>query len=208
MRRWVCLISIMQGLFFTAGAQDLLKRQVSRVTTVEADRSITAYVFPVRREPAIDPDVTYYWFKAGTIHHTQGGYSGRLLNGHFSSFYLTKNLKEEGDFTNGVKSGLWRNWRENGILERTAYYRNGLENGRFFTYDDSGVVKQTGRMKDGKFHGNVKTYVSQDSVTTVYYRNGAVAAKKKWLPKIGFSKFPKIWLWRKAKDIKDINNNR
>jgi antitoxin component YwqK of YwqJK toxin-antitoxin module len=93
-------------------------------------------------------------------------------------------------------------------LERTAYYRNGLENGRFFTYDDSGVVKQTGRMKDGKLHGNVNTYVSQDSVTTVYYRNGSVGVKKKWLPKIGFSTFPKISLRKKAKHIPDTNNSR
>lgn len=202
------MISIMQSLFFTAGAQGLLKEQTSRVTTVEADRSITAYVLPVKREPVVDPDVTYYWFKAGRIHHTQGGFSGRLLNGHFTSFYLAKNLKEEGYFKKGVRSGLWRNWRENGILERAAYYRKGQENGRFVRYDDSGVVKQTGRMKDGKLHGYVKTYVSQDSVTNVYYKNGAVAVKKKLLPKVGFSKFPKISLRRKAKYIQDTKNNR
>ncbi|PRY48082.1 hypothetical protein B0I27_11616 [Arcticibacter pallidicorallinus] len=207
MRRWVCMISVMQGLFFSVGAQDILKEQTSKVTTVEADRSITAYVLPVRREPTIDSDVTYYWFKAGKIYHTQGGYSGRLLNGHFSSFYLTKNLKEEGDFKKGIKSGLWRSWRESGILEKAAYYRKGQENGRFFTYDDSGVVKQIGRMKGGKFHGNVKTYVSQDSVTDVYYRNGAVAAKKKWLPRIGFVKPPKFFLQR-GKDSQDLNRNK
>lgn len=208
MRRWVCLISIMQGLLFPAGAQTVLEKQTSRVTTVEADHSITAYVLPIKREPVMDPDVTYYWFKAGRIHHTQRGYSGRLLNGHFSSFYLTKNLKEEGDFKKGIKSGFWRSWRENGILERSAYYRNGQENGRFFAYGDSGEVKQTGRMKDGKLHGNVKMYVSQDSVTNVYYKNGAMAVKKKLFPKVGFSKFPKISLRRKAKHIQDANNNR
>lgn len=208
MRRWVCLISILHGVCFTVAAQNILKEQTSKVTTVEPDGSVTAYVLPLRREPVIDPDVTYYWFKAGRIHKTQGGFSGRLLNGHFTSFYLTKNLKEEGDFKKGTKSGLWLSWLENGVLERTAYYRNGLENGRFFTYDDSGIVKQTGRMKRGKLHGNIKTYVTQDSVASVYYKNGAVAVKKKWLPKVSFFNLPKISLRRKAKHIQDTNNNR
>lgn len=197
MKRWICLLGLMPGAFFTGAAQDILKEQTSKVTTVEANRTITAYVLPVRREPGIDPDVTYYWFKAGGIHHTQGGFSGRLLNGHFSSFYLTKNLKEEGDFKKGVKTGLWRSWRENGVLDRASSYRKGQENGRFFVYDDSGVVKQTGRMKDGKFHGNVKTYVRQDSMTNVYYRNGAVAVKKKWFPRLTLFKLPKIILHKR-----------
>lgn len=188
MKVWVCLVGLIHGMFFTGAAQDILIEQTSKVTTVEADHSVTAYVFPVKREPVINPDVIYYWFKAGRIHHTQGGYSGSLLNGHFSSFYLTKNLKEEGDFKKGVKSGFWRSWRENGVLERSAYYKKGLEHGRFMIYNDSGVVRQSGRMKDGKLHGNVKTYFSQDSVTNVFYRNGEVTVRKKLLPSVGARK--------------------
>jgi len=67
----------------------------------------------------------YYWYEANEIHMTQGGYSGKLLNGVYTEYYKNKNLKTQGGFKNGLKDGHWKSWNTDGVLLSDTDWKHG-----------------------------------------------------------------------------------
>jgi len=62
----------------------------------------------------------YTWFKAGKIHITEGGYSGKLLDGDYRAFYISGQLKTAKTFSKGrlkKKTIFWD--RKGKIIEPT-----------------------------------------------------------------------------------------
>jgi hypothetical protein len=99
----------------------------------------------------------YYWYKAQNVIKTQGGSSGNLLNGKFNSFYLNKQLCEQGSFSMGLKDGKWNYWAENGILIRTENWKNGKLIGLQIDYDIDGTIRKKtiiGKLKQTDFIGD------------------------------------------------------
>lgn len=99
----------------------------------------------------------YYWYKAQNVIKTQGGSSGNLLNGKFNSFYLNKQLCEQGSFSMGLKDGKWNYWTENGILIRTENWKNGSLIGLQIDYDIDGTIRKKtiiGKLKQTDFIGD------------------------------------------------------
>lgn len=149
------------------------------------DHKIVFQVKPAMEPKSTDPIKKYHWYSNNQIHITQGGFSGKLLNGNYTDFYMGNNLKEKGIFKNGLKDGEWNVWAANGILIEKLNYRVGVLDGQFFKYDQTGNLLQDGNYKNGKIHGPSKTYHGLDSVTVTKYKNGLVeGTSKNWLKRI------------------------
>ena len=118
----ILLLFISSSLF----AQKLPDMGINKVRITETDKTILVEINPVNNTSTIKPGLFYYWYSANNIHSTQGGFSGKLLNGLYTEFYLNKNLKEQGIFKKGLKDGIWKSWNEDGTLSQTAKWRNGV----------------------------------------------------------------------------------
>lgn len=150
-----------------------------RVTVNYVDHKVDATITPVKGKISVAPQSFYYWYRANKINVTQGGYSGKLLNGPYVEFYENKNLKEKGNFKNGLKSKEWNSWSENGLLKEKINWTNGRENGRFYRYDAKGNPKESGRYKNGLLNGKLVSYISADSSSIADYKKGELIKKKK-----------------------------
>ena len=100
---------------------------LNKVRITLADKIIVAEIEPVSSNPSIKQNLVYYWYSANIIHTTQGGFSGKLLNGQYNEYYPDKNLKEQGEFKNGLKNGIWKNWNDDGTLSALANWKHGSE---------------------------------------------------------------------------------
>lgn len=123
---------------------------------------------------------TYYWFKGGAIHNSQSGMAGELLHGKYTKMYLSNQLAEQGEFTNGLKSGVWKTWYTNGIMESRQYWNNGFRMDTYLHYDMNGALLEKGNFRRDKKHGKWIDYTGKDTVT---YKNGEIFVKKPKLTK-------------------------
>lgn len=113
-------------LSVSAYAQKLPDMGNIKVRIAEADKTILAELNPVRSHPLLKPNLFYFWYSANAVHATQGGFSGTLLHGLYTEFYLNKNLKEQGVFKKGLKDGIWKDWNEDGTLSQAVTWRRGV----------------------------------------------------------------------------------
>jgi len=97
-----------------------------QIRIIDSTQEIRADVMPYKNDPKIKNDRYYYWYYNNTIHSTQGGFNGQLLNGHYVAFYPDKNLKEEGDFKRGLKDGEWKTWNPKGDLTGVTNWDEGV----------------------------------------------------------------------------------
>ncbi|MDN3588080.1 hypothetical protein QWY86_15460 [Pedobacter aquatilis] len=145
----------------------------------------------------VDRDKTYYWYANNTISSTQGGFDGKLLHGQYNEFYADKNLKVQGNFENGLKVAIWKNWSDGGLLKEIIEFKNGVMDGNFFRYNSHGLLEEEGRYKLGKLHGKVRRYRGKDSIEVLLFKRGelqlspdsnASGVVKRFLKKIPFVK--------------------
>ncbi|MFP9119338.1 toxin-antitoxin system YwqK family antitoxin [Flavobacterium sp. RNTU_13] len=121
------------------------------------------------------PGRSYYWFKGGAIHNSEYGMAGELLTGDFAKFYHSNQLAEAGTFKNGLKTGLWKTWYENGILHTEAEWSSGTKDGAFALYDNTGKLLEKGAYDNDRKSGRWINYTTKD---TLKYRNGEVVPVK------------------------------
>jgi hypothetical protein len=107
-------------------AQKMPVLDTNRVRITEKDQTILAQINPVNSSPKVKSGLFYYWYSAGSIHFSQGGFSGKLLNGSYNEYYPDKNLKQQGTFKKGLKDGTWKSWNEDGTLSSATKWKNGL----------------------------------------------------------------------------------
>jgi hypothetical protein len=149
------------------------------------DHKIVFQVRPINEPKSNDPIKKYYWYSNNQIQITQGGFSGKLLNGNYSDFYMNNNLKEKGVFKAGLKEGEWNTWSTEGVLMEKVNYKQGILNGQFFKYDKAGNLEQEGNYDAGKLNGVFKTYHGLDSVALVKYKDGLLTSPSKhWVKQI------------------------
>lgn len=184
------LILFLLCLFFNIKAQNFVNFDINNYkhTINFIDHKIVFQLKPNKQPKSPNPFKKYYWYSDNRIQITQGGFSGKLLNGSYCDFYLNNNLKEKGTFKLGFKEGEWGLWTVDGILIQKFNYRNGILNGHFMKYDQMGNLLQTGSYRAGKMHGQFKTYYSPDSISVIEYKNGKVKnPPKNWI-KLIFTK--------------------
>jgi len=96
-----------------------------RIRIVDTNKIIQAEIQPVTSKVHPERQLFYYWYNANTIHFSQGGFSGNLLNGTYTEYYLKLNLQKQGNFKNGLKDGKWKSWNEDGTLREISQWKNG-----------------------------------------------------------------------------------
>lgn len=111
---------------------------------------------------------------------TQGGYSGHLLHGICSFYYLSDRLKKQGYFKLGLKTGEWKHWNEKGTLTKIEFWQNGKKSGSFKEFDEEGNLLKKGTYKNGKLHGTLTHYEFGEPIDKEFYKNGEQTSKKRF----------------------------
>jgi hypothetical protein len=168
---FLLLFFLLSSSFLTSQAQLINATGVNKIHLSDSDRFTIAEINPLRSKPILRLDRYYYWFSSNSIKRTQGGYSDKLLNGLYSEYYLTKNLREQGIFIAGLKNKLWKTWNIKGVLIKKVNWENGLKNGDFETYDEWGNLIEKGTYSQNELQGKLYTY-SKDSVSVIRYHGG------------------------------------
>lgn len=140
--------------------------------TIKTDISSKVKRINVREE------LTYYWYASNKIMETTGGYDGKILNGSYTSFYVTGNLKEKGTFRNGIKNGEWITWYETGKMKEINAWRRGIKSSTSKSFDINGDLISDAKYKNGKLNGYQTTYISGKVITKRKYKNGVEVIKK------------------------------
>ena len=159
-------------------AQRLPEDMSAKVRITEVGSTLVAEIYTVKSLPEIQNDRLYYWYSSNQIHTTQGGYSGRLLNGLYEEYFPNKNLKVKGEFKKGLKDGSWKAWLENGSLADETNWKNGIKSGTFTVYNADGSIKQTGSYKHSVLDGKIITYNINGSKEIITYKSGNVVKSK------------------------------
>jgi len=177
---------LLGGTAFGQKYTDVLLNQ--KVTVNYDDHTVTAYLKPAS-VITTESGLFYTWFSGHQIRVTQGGYSGRLLNGLYQDFYGNKNLKEAGMYTDGLKDGIWKSWNEAGVLKEELTWSQGEKDGYYIRYTEAGLPAEKGNYAQGLLQGKqltypgIKTTTGVDSVVVVHYRKGKVVPPESLFPK-------------------------
>ena len=189
--RWNKLLILLLFLPVITRAQKIPDMGLYKVRIVTPEKNITAEIKPVTSEPELDPVRFYSWYSSNHISQTQGGFSGKLLNGSYSEYYLNKSLKQQGIFDKGLKNGLWKNWNEAGFLISEVNWKEGFKDGIYELFDEKGNRIQKGSFKHGFLNGEQYNYSVKPGIqgTLNYteinnYKNGVLVppdtASKFW----------------------------
>jgi hypothetical protein len=155
------------------------------------DLTADAEILPVKAPSKPYPSRWYYWYAHGSISHTQGGYSGHLLQGAYHSFYENGHPMESGNFSAGLKTRTWSAWNTDGVLKQTVTYRYGQRSGAFAVYGADGKIRQEGAYRDDMLEGRVEDHIKPDSTVVTWYRRGNVIQHRPLLKRLNpFKKRP------------------
>jgi hypothetical protein len=171
--------------------------------------NVKADVLYENKKIKVREDVTYYWYTANKILETKGGFDGRLLNGNYSSFYLSENLKEKGTFSNGLKEGEWKMWFENGKVREISHWKAGQKHGIYKKYDVRGSLQLEARFENGQLNGIQKTYQNDTLLSSTKYDDGKEVIKKEKrttsIEAPGATKKRTWAFWKKKEEPKEDN---
>jgi hypothetical protein len=179
---FVTAVLILQALSFVSvkaqSYQDILARQ--KVIINYDDHTVVTYTKSVEKVLPKN-DSYYHWLSGSSINVTQGGFSGKLLNGSFESFFLNKNLKESGQFVNGLKVGKWKSWDDKGVLTDKYVWKGGKKNGHYQKFNSDGKQIEYGSFRNNLLDG--KRTVVVDSLQISYYKQGKLVNRRHLIPK-------------------------
>lgn len=154
--------------------QKLPGNGISYVRIKNADFIVEAEINPIKKDVLVKTDRYYFWYTLHQINKTQGGFSGKLLNGAYREFYLNKNLKEAGLFKNGLKTGTWKSWNQNGTLHQLANWSEGKKNGKYQNYDENEQLIESGNYRDNQLDGESKFYKNKELAEIKNYKHGVL----------------------------------
>ena len=128
------------------------------------------------KEPnSLNSHKMYYWFKSGQIHQSLSTIGGYVLHGNFVKYYRSNQLAEKGNFSHGLKTGIWRSWHENGLIKEQEIWKNGYKQGNYYNYNSKGELILAGSYRRNKKIGRWINYTTKD---TIYYKKGVEFDKK------------------------------
>jgi len=134
-------------------------------------------IFIANPKVKIKSNRLYAWYQKQIVLHTQGAWSGKLLQGKYESFYPNHNLLEQGTYEKGWKVGLWNQWHADGTLKEQVVWKKGLKHGTFEAFDTRGQLIEKGRYKNGRLQGHFSTFAN-GAETKVKYRKNKIIVKK------------------------------
>ncbi len=163
-----CLLLI--SLLFVIPPKKGLQRKL--INSKEGD-----YIIYVSIDTDIKPkkNMTYFWYKSGSVHQATGGIGGSLLHKDYLKYFKNQQLAESGKFYYGRKDGLWKSWHPNGRLSEVFHYQKGKLQGKYIAYDSVGKILRTGKYRNGL---KSSTWIDYRGVSdTVHYKNGIIKEK-------------------------------
>ena len=92
------------------------------------------------------------------------------LNGKHTEYYDDGQKKEEGNYKDSEKEGLWTKWYENGQKAQEENYKNGKLDGLSTYWYENGQKEWEANWKDGNQHG----------LSTHWYENGQKEGESNW----------------------------
>ncbi len=96
-----------------------------------------------------------------------------IRSGPYTQWHENGNKAEEGRFLNGQPDGPWKTWYESGKPETTTTFVKGKENGQRTVWHETGIRKEHGKVIMGKQVGLWNTwYESGLPQTTGAYDHG------------------------------------
>jgi hypothetical protein len=120
----------------------------------------------------------YYWYLNNAVHFSEGGYSGKLLNGQYTSFYKNMNLRSSGVFRYGLMDKEWKTWYENGVLKSTEHWKKGVKHGTCIYFSEDNKSRTVKEYRRGILNGKQKLYCNDSLVDVQKFRNGKEIIKK------------------------------
>jgi hypothetical protein len=145
------------------------------------DYTVKTQILGQEKKVCVEDSKTYMWYASRKIVETKGGYSGRLIHGTYTSFYLNDQLRDKGYIKYGLRDKEWRYWYPDGKLKEIIRWKSGAKHGRYLLYNDLGELMAKGNFKNDKLHGAFYTYGGRKTVLEKKrYKNGEeVIAKTK-----------------------------
>lgn len=198
----ILLLYLLSIFNYQVFAQKMPDLNLNKLRINLIDKTIQAEIKPVIPEPIPQFDRSYFWYSANQVRSTQGGFSGKLLNGAYSEFYLNKNLKTQGFFIKGLKTGKWKHWNKDGLLKEIQFWQEGVKAGNFQLYDTDGKLMEEGIYRKNLLHGIYKIHHNKDSIEVKKYHKGILIKHR-----------PPIWRRLKFRNKEGIdslhqNNNK
>lgn len=175
MKKKVLTIMLLLALAdHTVSGQSEKNRKSYTVNVNDNDRHLSVKVDVLADKTNVVPNknLVYYWYASNQIMETQGGYEGKLLHGHYTSFYLDNHLKEKGKFVRGLKNGRWILWNPDGRIKEIVHWRRGLKHGKQETYNDQGEKIAEADYRHNLYHGYVILYQDGKMISRKKYKAG------------------------------------
>lgn len=134
--------------------------------------------------PSFKPNKRYFysWYQKQRVLHTQGAWSGKLLEGRYEAFYPNHNLLEQGMYSRGYRAGMWKKWYPDGTLQEQTLWKHGLLHGTYQRFDANGQLIEQSHYRNGQLHGIQTTYTNGDP-QKVRYKKGTLVVEKTTPPK-------------------------
>lgn len=138
----------------------------SSLISIQKDRhQIKAFIYPTRPDKLKPHKNRYYhYYYQHDIHQNQGGFTGYLLHGKYEVTNDLQQLIQQGEFKNGVKSGVWKEWQGNGTLSAVSHWKNGRQHGKLEIYDSNGRLANVQQYRRGKTKGEMTLYQNGEKI--------------------------------------------
>lgn len=170
---WTALLSWQFLVPLQVGAQSVpVVEAMNRVIFSRQDTVFEFYTIKPTKKSKLENENFYYWYVPDTILLTRGGRDGKLLHKQYKVTYPNKNLKEQGLFLWGLKSGVWKTWHPNGELKTVVNWRKGRRNGAAMEYAPTGKMVWQGAYKDNLLSGWITEYLPDGGVRKKEYKEG------------------------------------
>lgn len=116
-------------------------------------------------------DLLYYWFSDEILHVNRGGYAGNLLQGKYLVFDRKMRLRTEGFYEQGLKTGIWKSWRESGELSSVIKWEDGQKNGKAQFFDNAGRLLKNCTYENDLLNGTMIVFHGK-SKEKIKFRDG------------------------------------
>jgi antitoxin component YwqK of YwqJK toxin-antitoxin module len=104
---------------------------------------------------------------------SKGMMQNGLETGEWTNWHENGNIKSNGYYAEGQKDSLWQLYDETGILTAAGMYDDGTENGTWVNFYPDGLVSDSGSYRDGLKEGLWKYYSETGNLEyTVNYKAG------------------------------------
>lgn len=174
------LIALLVGLTSWVSKAQLPLNAIPNTREIVLNASDTIkkiHIFIANPTFRTNPRYFYSWYQKQQILHTQGAWSGKLLEGQYESFYPNHNLLEQGTYHRGYRIGIWKKWFPDGVLQEEIRWKHGLRHGQYQRFDTAGQLIEKGTYRYNQLHGMQITYANEVP-TKVRYRKGNLVVKK------------------------------